>query len=265
MKKIKFEGLGIEFNINSVAINIFGIDIYWYAVLITIAFLLVIYLAKRDDGKYGIKYESVLELLVITIPIAIICARIYYVLFNLEYYIQKPIEIINIRNGGLAIYGGIIGAIITIYIYCKKNKIDALSMLDYISPYLPLGQAIGRWGNFFNGEAYGIETNNIFRMGIMENGVYKEVHPTFLYESICNFIIFGILYLKRNKRNYEGQLTYLYFFLYGIVRSIIEGIRVDSLMLGDVRVSQILSIILSIIFGIILVSRLCMTQKSAKS
>ena len=111
MKKIKFEGLGIEFNINGVAINIFGIDIYWYAILIIIAFLIAIYLAKRDDGKYGIKYESVLQLLVITIPITIICARIYYVLFNLEYYIQKPIEIINIRNGGLAIYGGIIGAI----------------------------------------------------------------------------------------------------------------------------------------------------------
>ncbi|MBQ9298519.1 MAG: prolipoprotein diacylglyceryl transferase [Clostridia bacterium] len=252
MKKIKFEGLGIEFNINGVAINIFGIDIYWYAILIIIAFLIAIYLAKRDDGKYGIKYESVLQLLVITIPITIICARIYYVLFNLEYYIQKPIEIINIRNGGLAIYGGIIGAIITIYIYCKKNKINALNMLDYISPYLPLGQAIGRWGNFFNGEAYGIETHNIFRMGIMENGVYKEVHPTFLYESICNFIIFVILYLKRNKRNYEGQLTYLYFFLYGIARSIIEGIRVDSLMLGDVRVSQILSIILVAYFGILL-------------
>ena len=252
MKKIKFEGLGIEFNINGVAINIFGIDIYWYAILIIIAFLIAIYLAKRDDGKYGIKYESVLQLLVITIPITIICARIYYVLFNLEYYIQKPIEIINIRNGGLAIYGGIIGAIITIYIYCKKNKINALNMLDYISPYLPLGQAIGRWGNFFNGEAYGIETHNIFRMGIMENGVYKEVHPTFLYESICNFIIFVILYLKRNKRNYEGQLTYLYFFLYGIVRSIIEGIRVDSLMLGNVRVSQILSIILVAYFGILL-------------
>ena len=126
-------------------------------------------------------------------------------------------------------------------------------MCDYIVPFLPLGQAIGRWGNFFNGEAHGIETNSIFRMGIMENGTYIQVHPTFLYESICTFLIFIFLFVKRNKRNYQGELTYTYFFLYGIVRAFIEGLRTDSLMLGNIRISQMLSIILSIICGSILI------------
>ena len=126
-------------------------------------------------------------------------------------------------------------------------------MCDYIAPYLPLGQAIGRWGNFFNGEAHGTETNSIFRMGIMENGNYIQVHPTFLYESICTFIIFIILFTKKNNRKYTGQLTYLYFFLYSIVRAFIEGLRTDSLMLGNFRISQILSIILSIVCGSILI------------
>jgi phosphatidylglycerol:prolipoprotein diacylglycerol transferase len=125
--------------------------------------------------------------------------------------------------------------------------------MDYIAPYLALGQAIGRWGNFFNQEAFGVETTNIFRMGIIENGKYIEVHPTFLYESICTFAIFIILFLIRNRRKYAGQLSYLYFAMYGIVRAIIEGLRTDSLMIGDIRVSQLLSIILCLVFTSILI------------
>lgn len=253
MEKINFSGLGIEFEINKIALNIFEIKIYWYAIFIIVAFLLGILLCKKDNGKYNIKYENVLELFCFLIPISIICARIYYLLFRLDYYIQKPLEIVNIRDGGLAIYGGIIGAIITIYAYCKIKKIKVLNMLDYIAPYLPLGQAIGRWGNFFNVEAYGIETSNIFRMGIIENGVYREVHPAFFYESICCFVIFLILYLKKNKRDYEGQLTYIYLFLYGFTRMSLEGIRADSLMLENIRISQLISAILFIVFGIILI------------
>ena len=210
-------------------------------------------LCKKDDGKYNIKFDDVLLLVVFMLPIAIICARVYFVIFKFDYYAQNPIEIFNIRNGGLAIYGGIIGAIITIIVYCKKKKIKILDMLDYLAPYLALGQAIGRWGNFFNGEAHGTETTNLFRMGIIENGNYIQVHPTFLYESICTFVIFVILFVTRNKRKYSGQLTYTYFFLYGIARAVIESFRTDSLMLEDFRVSQVLSIILSIIFGSILI------------
>lgn len=253
MSKINFEGLGISLNINRIAFELKGIKIYWYAIIIISGIILSLFLCHKDDGKYNIKFENVLELALFVFPVSIIFARLYFVVFKIDYYMQKPMEIFNIRNGGLAIYGGIVGAIITILIYCKIKKIKFLDMVDYIVPYLPLGQAIGRWGNFFNAEAHGTETNSLFRMGIIENGNYIQVHPTFLYESICTFIIFFILYFKRNKRKYPGEITYIYLFLYGIARSIIEGFRTDSLMLGNIRVSQILSIILSIIFGSIII------------
>ena len=253
MNNIKFEGLGIDVNIDPVLVNINGIKIYWYAFFIIAGVVLALLLCKKDDGKYNIKFETILELFLFVLPISIICARIYFVLFKLDYYIQNPSEIFNIRNGGLAIYGGIIGAIITIIIFCKKKKIKFLDILDFLAPYLALGQCIGRWGNFFNGEAHGTETTSLFRMGIIENGEYIQVHPTFLYESVCTLIIFIFLFTRRNKRKYSGELTYWYFFLYGIARAIIEGFRTDSLMLGNIRISQILSIVLSIVFGSILI------------
>lgn len=138
MKEITFPGLGLDFSINSIAISIFGIDIYWYAIFIVIAFALAILFCNRDDGKYNIKSENVLESLLIAIPVSIIFARIYFILFKLDYYMENLSEIFNIRNGGLAIYGGIIGSIITIIIYCKVKKINILDMLDYIVPFLPL-------------------------------------------------------------------------------------------------------------------------------
>ena len=252
MNSINFEGLGLYFKVNKVAFSIFGIEVRWYAVFIVIGIIIAILLCKKDHGKYGIKFEDVIELLIFALPISIICARLYFISFKFEYYMKNPQEILNIRNGGLAIYGGIIGAVITIFVFCKIKKIKVLDMLDYMAPYLPLGQAIGRWGNFFNGEAHGMQTTNIFRMGIMENGRYIEVHPTFFYESICTFLIFIFLYIKRNKRDYRGQITFTYFFLYGIARTFIEGIRTDSLMMGNIRISQLLSILLCIVFGIIL-------------
>ena len=253
MSQVIFPSINLKLNISRVVINIFGIDIYWYAILIVLSFTIGIILCKKDDKKYNIKFEDILEVLIIVIPISILCARLYFVIFKLDYYLKFPQEILNFRDGGLAIYGGIIGTVITIIIYCKVKKINILDMLDYIVPYLPLGQAIGRWGNFFNIEAYGIETNNIFRMGIIENGQYIEVHPTFLYESICCLIIFFILYVLRNKRKYKGQMICIYLALYGLERTIIEGLRTDSLMLGNIRISQLLSIILCIICSIILI------------
>lgn len=252
MKEIIFPGFNLKFRVNNVAITIFNVDIYWYALLISMAFIIALIFCKKDNKKYGIEFDSIVELMIITIPVSIIFARLYYVLFKLDYYIQNPIEILNIRNGGLAIYGGIIGGLISILIYCKKKRINILDMLDYIVPYLALGQALGRWGNFFNGEAYGIKTSNIFRMGILEKGSYIEVTPTFLYESVCDFIIFVILYSIRNKRKYKGQITFIYLALYGFIRCIIEGIRADSLMIGNFRISQLVSGILFIVFTILL-------------
>ena len=252
MKQITFPGLNLKFELNNIAIKIGNISIKWYAIFIVLAFIIAIIFLKKDDGKYKIKFETILELFVFLIPISIIFARLYFVIFKLDYYINNPVEILNIRNGGLAIYGGIIGAIITILVFCKIKKLNFLDVLDYIVPYLALGQAIGRWGNFFNSEAHGSITSNILRMGIVENGTYTEVHPTFFYESICNLIIFIMLYTLRNKRKYKGQLTYIYLCLYGLIRAIIEGLRTDSLMLGNFRISQIISIILFIVFGSIL-------------
>ena len=255
MNIIRFEGLGISLNINNVALKFGNIKIYWYAICIVLGIVLAILLCKKDDGKYNIKFDDLLILIFFLIPTSIICARIYYVVFNLNYYLKFPLEIFSIHNGGLAIYGGIIGAIITIIIFCKMKSIKILDMFDFIVPYLALGQAIGRWGNFFNCEAYGTQTDSLFRMGIIENGKYIQVHPTFLYESICTIIIFIILYVLRNKREYTGQLTFIYFSLYGFARALIEGIRTDSLMLGNIRISQILSIILFLVFTTILIYR----------
>ena len=253
MNNIQFPGFNLNITIDNVAFQIGNVKIYWYAIFIIIAFILALLFIRRDKDKYDIKFESILELTIFLIPISLICARAYYVLFSFEKYKDDFLEIFNFRNGGLAIYGGIIGGIITILVYCKIKKISFLNVLDRCVPYLPLGQAIGRWGNFFNIEAHGTKTNNIFRMGIMENGEYIEVHPTFLYESICDFVIFIILYKLKDKRKFEGQLTYLYLSLYSLARAIIEGLRTDSLMLGNFRISQILSIFLFIIFGTVLI------------
>lgn len=253
MKEIIFPGFNLSLKINRIAISIAGINIYWYAILIVMAFCIALILCKKDNGKYNIFFDTILDMSIIVIPISILCARMYYIAFNLGYYIQNPLEIFNIRNGGLAIFGGIIGGILAISIYCYKKKINVLDMLDYIVPYLPLGQAIGRWGNFFNVEAHGIKTDSVFRMGIIENGSYIEVHPTFLYESVCNIIIFLILYSIRNKRKYKGQLVYMYLVLYGLVRAIIESLRTDSLMVGNFKVSQLVAIVLFFAFGIILI------------
>lgn len=247
MNQIIFPEFNLIFNINKIAINIGNIKIYWYAIFIVIGIIISLILCKKDNNKYKIKFETILEISIIALPISILFARMYYVLFKLEYYIKNPAEILLIKDGGLAIYGGIIGGIIVIYFYTKKKKINILDVLDYIAPYLALSQSIGRWGNFFNIEAYGTKTKNILRMGIIENGRYIEVHPTFLYESICDGLIFIILYLLRNKRKYKGQITYVYLLLYSLIRFIIEPLRADSLMLGNIRVSQILSLILFII------------------
>lgn len=253
MNKVTFPSFNLEFNINRVAVEINNIKIYWYAILIVSAFILAIILCKRDDKKYDIKFENILEMLLFIIPISVISARIYYVIFKLEFYMQNPNQILNIQNGGLAIYGGIIGGVIAIAIYCKIKKIIFLDVLDYVVPYLSLGQAIGRWGNFFNIEAYGKQTTSFLRMGIIENGRYIEVHPAFLYESILDLIIFIILILMKNKRKYKGQITYVYLILYSFIRIIIEQIRTDSLMVGPIKISQLLSILIFVVFVVILI------------
>lgn len=237
-KEVIFPGLNLKFNVSRIAITIGKIELYWYAVLITLAFIIALIILKIRDKKLGVNFEEVLNLAIFLIPISIVCARLYYVVFNLNYYLNNIDQIFNIRNGGLAIYGGVIGGIITCYIFCKKRKINILDLLDYIAPVMALGQSIGRWGNFINVEAYGTETTLPWRMGIIEAGKYIEVHPTFLYESVSTFTIFIILSIISKKRKFKGQITYLYLIMYSFARAIIESLRIDSLKIGDIRVSR---------------------------
>ena len=233
-----------------VAFTIGNVDIYWYAIIITFAIIVGFIWAKVNNGKYNIKYDEVFNLSLFMIPIAILSARAYYVIFNLDYYLKSPSEIFNLRNGGIAIYGALIGAVITIIVFCKIKKINMIDLMDYLAPIIPLSQAIGRWGNYINIEAYGCETNSFIKMQIIEKGVTKFVHPTFLYESLGNFILFFILWRISKKRKFKGQIVCLYFIGYSFIRFWVEGLRTDSLMLGSIRISQLLSAILFIVLVI---------------
>ena len=236
-----------------VAFEIFGVEIYWYAILIVSAIALAIIWCKLHDGRFGIKFDQLLDLAVIMLPVAIICARLYYVAFSAQYYISNPSEIFNIKSGGLAIYGGIIGGIIVICIFSKIKKLKILDITDYIAPVVAFCQSVGRWGNYINIEAYGYETNLPIKMEIVENGVTKYVHPTFLYESICTLLIFVVLSVLSKKRKFSGEITYIYIICYSFCRFLIEGLRTDSLMFFNCRISQILSLALFIVFSIILI------------
>lgn len=229
-----------------IAFSIFGISIYWYAVIITTAIVIGYIWARLHDGRYNIKYDDVFTLSLFMIPVAIVCARAYYVIFEWDYYGNNLSEIFNFRNGGIAIYGALIGAIATICIFCKVKRIKILNLLDYLAPIIPLCQAIGRWGNYINVEAYGTETNWPIKMEIVEGGITKYVHPTFLYESVGNLFVFFILFIMSRNRKFSGQITYMYFIGYAFVRFFVEGLRTDSLMLGNIRISQMLSLALFI-------------------
>ena len=256
MNIITFPGLNLKFNISKIAFEVFGIEIYWYAILMVSAMAIAILIFKKRDGMYNIKFDDILTLLIFLIPISIISARAYYVLFNLKHYLENPIQILNIRNGGMAIYGGVIGGTITCIVFCKNKKVNILDLIDYIVPGLVLGQAIGRWGNFVNVEAYGIKTCLPWRMGIYKLGKYIEVHPTFLYESLTCFTIFIILLLLKNKRKFKGQITCTYLVLYSLERAFVESLRTDSLMFGSIRISQALSITIFLISLIIYIAKM---------
>lgn len=239
--------------ISNIAITVFGVDIYWYAILIVTAILIGILWCKIYDGRFKIKFDDIIDLLIFLLPISFVCARIYYCAFSWDSFKNNILEIFNFRNGGLAIYGGIIGGAITTFVFCKIKRINFLDLADFLVPVLALGQSIGRWGNFFNKEAYGIETNSFFKMEIIENGATKYVHPTFLYESVVTLICFIILAIFSKNRKYKGQITTIYLVIYSCGRMFIEGIRTDSLMFYNLRISQILSLTIFIIFSIILV------------
>ena len=246
MYNISFPNLNLYFNINPIAFSLGKINVYWYGILIAVSIVLGLILAKLRDKKFGVSFDDVEEFVLWAIPVSIIGARLYYVAFSWDLYKDDLLSIFKVWNGGLAIYGGIIGAIITAVIFCRIKKIKILDLLDFVVPFLALGQAIGRWGNFFNREAYGALTNSFFKMEILtQSGDFISVHPTFLYESFGLIIVFALLMLI--KRKFSGQVIAEYFLLYGILRTGIEWLRADSLMVGNLKVSMILSILLVVI------------------
>lgn len=241
--------------------SVFGFEIYFYGVIIAAGFILAALFCARQAAKFGLTSDDLFDYVIWLIPTCIIGARLYYVLFKLDYYIANPGDIFSIRDGGLAIYGGIIAGVITGILVCRHKKIPVMALGDLAAFGLLIGQAIGRWGNFINREAFGAQTDIFCRMGLTTpSGETIFVHPTFLYESLWNFIGLIVLYilLRRGKRRYDGQFFCLYIFWYGLGRAWVEGLRTDSLYIGstDIRVSQLLAALSAIVAAVILIVNL---------
>jgi phosphatidylglycerol:prolipoprotein diacylglycerol transferase len=243
---------------NPTAFEIFGLPIQWYGIIISIGIVLAYWVGSKLSKLYDVDFEKVTDIFIVALPVAILCARLYYVIFEWPYYKNNPSEILNIRGGGLAIHGGVLGAIFATYIMAKIKKIEFVKLLDIAAPCFILGQAIGRWGNFFNSEAHGGPVSEEFisrfpdfiQRGMFIDGTYY--HPTFLYESIWNICIFALLIvLSRRKTLGKGSIFYLYMILYSVGRFFIEGLRTDSLMIGPLRIAQVISIVF-IVLGTLL-------------
>lgn len=262
---VSFPGLGIEnLDISPIAFNIFGFPVYWYGLLIASAVLLGMTLALRQCKQFDLLQDDVLDALLLAVPLAIVCARLYYVIFEWDMFKGNLLRIFDTRSGGLAFYGGVIGGVLGVFIISRFKKIKFHRFVDFLIVYIPLGQAIGRWGNFFNQEAFG--TNTSLPWGMISNRTRSylaglgqaelnpdlPVHPTFFYEFIANLLIFAILLRirKQSKQKYETFAWYI--LLYGAVRFFVESIRTDSLYLGDtnIRVSMLLSALM-VVAGLI--------------
>lgn len=259
MNPIEFPGLGLTIHIQRVAFQLFGKSVYWYGIIIACGFLLAAIFCSKQAYRFGIKQDELLDMLLFALPIGIICARIYYVIFNAQLYFNEEGQFIwkdaiAVWDGGIAIYGGIIGGLLTCLIFCHVRKVPFLAMADLSVFGLLIGQCIGRWGNFVNQEAFGGPCTLPWRMGLDLNGQYITVHPTFLYESLWNAIGFCILFfLVRKFRTFDGELFLSYLLWYGLGRFWIEGLRTDSLYLFQtgIRVSQLVaaaSVLIAIAF-----------------
>ena len=264
---ISFPNLGIYLSNVPKQFYIGKFSIALYGVTFAIGILLGLIVASKVAKEYGEEENSFWDFAIFVIIGGLIGARIYYVIFSWEYYKNDLLSIFNLRQGGIAIYGGVIGAFLTAFIFSKVKKINGFVMADAAMPALILGQAIGRWGNFFNREVFGQYTNNLFAMRLPIDAVrardisadlashigegenFIQVHPTFLYESVCNLILFALLLIFRKKRAFNGEACLWYFAGYGIIRFIIEGIRTDQLYLigTTIPVSQVVAIVLIVV------------------
>lgn len=249
---------------NPIAFYIFGISIRWYGIFIALGVISAITLAYYTCKFRNINFDLLLDVVLISLPIGIIGARLYYVIFQFDYYKNNLIDILNIRQGGLAIHGGLIFGLLAAFFTAKHKKIDFLSMADVTAPSVIIAQALGRWGNFFNSEAHGGSVTYGFISHFpkfIQNGMYIEgtyYHPTFLYESIWNIFVSIVLIILLRRNNKKGIVFFTYLGLYSLGRFFIEGLRTDSLMIGPIRTAQLISlcgIIAWIVFLVLLRKR----------
>lgn len=238
----------LQYTGDRIAFSLFGLDVYWYGLLIVVGMILAVVLSANELKRIGEDPDIIYDIALWILPAAIIGARLYYVVFEFDRF-NSLWEVINLRDGGLAIHGGIIAAVLVGFIYCKVKKINFIKLTDIVFIFLPLAQAIGRWGNFVNNEAHGGPTD--LPWGLVIDG--QTYHPTFLYESIGNLLIFVVAwYVYRKVKPNTGTTTGIYLIGYGIIRFIIEGLRTDSLYLGPIRVAQIASL-LFVMLGLVVI------------
>ena len=250
---ISFPALGIEIDPGR-SISIGSFSIYYYGIIIAIGLMLAVVYAWKRCRQFGVKEDDLTDGVLWVVPFSIVCARAYYVIFKWEDFAGDLMSVFEIWNGGLAIYGGVIGAAIGTVIHCKIKKIKIPALLDLVVLGLLIGQCVGRWGNFFNREAFGSETSFFLRMGLYNSatGAWEYHHPTFLYESVWNLVGFLFLHFLSKRRRYDGQIALSYAAWYGLGRAMIEGLRTDSLYLGVFRVSQLLAAVSCFIAVIVL-------------
>ena len=241
---ISFPGLGLEFNPDRV-LQIGPLSIYFYGLIIACGLCLAAVYGLRRCRQFGLKQDDVIDGALAIIPFAVLCARLYYCIFQWDMYKDNLLSIFYIWEGGLAIYGGVLGAALGIIVFAKVKKISLPAVLDIVALGFLIGQSIGRWGNFFNREAFGGATESFLRMGLFNNYTqqWEYHHPTFLYESLWNGIGFVALHFLSKKRQYDGQIALGYAAWYGLGRALIEGLRTDSLYWGSFRVSQMLALV----------------------
>ena len=239
---ISFPSLGISVNPPR-SISLGPLNIYFYGIIIACGLVLAVLYCMNRSKEFGIQEDDILDGVLWVTPFAICCARAYYCIFAWHEYAADPISVLYIWNGGLAIYGGVIGALIGVSVLCKLKKIKLPAMLDLMLLGFLIGQSIGRWGNFMNREAFGAPTDSFLRMGLYNTltGQTEYYHPTFLYESAWNLCGFVLLHFLSKRRKYDGQIALCYAAWYGLGRCLIEGLRMDSLYWGSFRVSQVLA------------------------
>ena len=240
--EISFPGLGIE--IDPVrAFRIGPLNIHMYGLIIACGLVAAVLYACRRSKQFGLKEDDIIDGVLWVTPFAILCARAYYCAFSWDMYRDNSISVLYIWEGGLAIYGGVLGALVGVTVFCLAKKIRIGALLDLVALGFLIGQSAGRWGNFFNREAFGAPTESFFRMGLLNTytSQVEYYHPTFLYESVWNLCGFVLLHFLSKKRRYDGQIALGYAAWYGLGRAMIEGLRMDSLWWGPFRVSQLLA------------------------